>query len=316
MITRVTTNAPDSPSAPPTTTHPYAVRVPLVLGNEVNLTLKEDEALLQVFGRNGTIRLTPEHTSPWENSNGLKRLTATVEAFDSASAAERGGMKFVGALLWVAVAKNISMVVETRTGIFPFSVRDRNQSTGVTCRSEITRPRRMTLDEIASLASTAYDRAKDLSDSVVTSLEFFASSRMEATERSKFISLVVALEALAVQADYAEALPALPGLLSELATQLTTAPFLAGSEHDAVRTSLSDRMKQLRQESVGQAIRRTIKPHVKDAATVKFVNEAYSTRSKILHEGTSEPELQVMRIRLEGVMREIYASMLGLPLEA
>lgn len=315
MVDAVTENAPDSPSAPPKTTHPYAVRVPLLFG-DVNLVHREDEALLQAFGKGGTIRLTPEHMKPREIANGLKRLTASVDAFKSASDAERGGMRFVGALLWVAVAKKISIAVETRTGVFPFSVRDRNQSGGLSARAELTVTRAITLEQIATLARTAYDNAKDLSDSVVTSLEFFASSRMEATERSRFISLVVALEALSVQRDHAATFPELPDFLDGLATQLRTAPFLTESKHDAVRESLTGRVKQLRHESVSHAIRRTIGPHVKeDKETVRFIVDAYTTRSKILHEGMSEPELHVMRTRLEEVMRELYASMLGLPLE-
>jgi hypothetical protein len=288
------------------------VRVPLILGSNVEIDLAGEVCL--PFAAECTIRIVKEHTSPREDANSVKRVTAHLEAFPSASAAERAGTIFAASILWVAASNRVSIAFEGRTGDFPFSIRDRNRSEGVSARGELRGYYTMTPSEPASIAEAAYRHVKDVPPHVLTSLEFFASARMESTERARFIALIIALEALSVQRDYAEALPKLPALLDKLATRVEGAALLRGEQYDSIRASLSSRLKQLRFESVRQAIVRTVKVHIKDKPTIKFVDEAYGVRSKILHEGLREPELHEMTHRLEGIMRDIYSSLLGLPL--
>lgn len=306
------TTTPSAPTPPPSSTHPYAVRVPLTLGNNVEIDLAGEVCL--PFAEGCTIRIVKEHTFPREDANGIKRVTAHLEAFPSASAAERAGTIFAASILWVAASKGVSIAFEGRTGDFPFSVRDRNRSEGMSARGEARGYFTMTPTELASIAEAAYRHVKDVPPHVLTSLEFFASARMESTERARFIALIVALEALSVQRDYAETLPKLPALLDKLATRVEGAALLKGQQYESIRASLSSRLKQLRFESVRQAIVRTVKTHIKDKAAIKFVDDAYGIRSKILHTGLREPQLHELTHRLEGIMRQVYSSLLGLPL--
>jgi hypothetical protein len=142
-------------------------------------------------------------------------------------------------------------------------------------------------------------------------MSFFASARLETTEQARFIGLMTALEALSEQQDYGEDIGS---MLTKLALQLETDPLLAGDEKSQLRSSLSSRIKQLRQESVRQAILRTVRQHISDKDTIKWVDNAYGIRSKILHEGLIIPDLHLLTNRLEGVLRQIYASMFNLPL--
>ena len=39
---------------------------------------------------------------------------------------------------------------------------------------------------------------------------------------------------------------------------------------------------------------------------IKFIDEAYQARSKIVHEGQRIPELTIMTTRIDGIMQTIY----------
>ena len=228
------------------------------------------------------------------------------------------------AVLWVAASKRVTIAFEKWTGDYPFAVRDRTRSDGVSGRAEgravfTVKPRAegravftVKPEEFSTVAGEAYRLGKDVGPHVLTSMEFYAASRMESTERARFIGLMTALEALSVQRDYGDEIAE---VLANLATQLEGSPSLAGDDRALLRSSLSSRLKQLRQESVRQAILRTTKEFISDRKTIRFIDEAYGVRSKILHEGMRAPELHVLTHRVEDIMRQIYSAMLGLPLD-
>ena len=166
-------------------------------------------------------------------------------------------------------------------------------------------------EELPLVAEKAFRLGQDISPHILTSLEFYASARMETTDRARFIGLMTALEALSVQYDYGDDIGS---LLTELASRLEESPLLQGDDKASLRSSLSGRLKGLRQESVRQAIVRAVREHMNDKETFRFVDEAYGVRSKILHEGLRAAELTNLTHRLEDVLRTIYSSILGLPL--
>ncbi|PLS80216.1 MAG: hypothetical protein CYG59_09170 [Chloroflexi bacterium] len=282
----------------------------LILGSNIELELSEDEARLP-FADEYTMRIVKEHSNPREQAIFLKRVAIHLEAFPSASEAERAGKLLILSLLWVAASKRVTIAFGRWTGAFPFAIRDRTQSAGMSMHGELRTHFNVKPEEFSSVASEAYGLGKDVEPNVLTSMEFYASARMEVTERARFIGLMTALEALAMQRDYGDEIAT---LLANLASQLELAPALAGAEKASLRSSLSSRVKQLRQESVRQAIIRTLKQYVADKDIARFVDEAYGVRSKILHEGLKVAELHALTYRLEDIMRQIYAAILGLPL--
>ena len=300
------------PPAPlPETTHPYAVRVSLQLGSNVELDLSEDEIRLP-FANDSSIRIVKEAANPREEAVFIKRISVDLEAFSSACEAERAGKILAVSILWVAASKRVTMAFEKWTGDYPFAVQDRTRSSGFSVRAEGRGFSTVKPEEFSTIAGEAFKLGKDFGPHVLASMEFYASARMESTERARFIGLMTALEALSVQRDYGDELA---GVLEELATQLESSPVLAGTDKATLRTSLSGRLKQLRQESVRQAIKRTVMDYVGDRETVRFIDEAYGVRSKILHEGMRAPELYALTHRVEDVMRQIYSAMLDLPLD-
>jgi len=282
-----------------------------VLGSNVELDLSEDEVRLP-FAGDYTIRIRKKRTNSREQAIFLKRIAVQLEAFSSASEAERAGRRLVMSVLWVAVSKRVSIALGKWTGDHPFAVRDRTQSAGISFGAEGRVFLPLKIDEFSSVAGDAYRLGKDVAPHVLTSMEFYASAGMESTERARFIGLMTALEALSVQRDYVDHIGE---ILDDLACQLERSPLLAGEGNASLRTSLSSRLKQLRQESVRQAILRTVKEQIDERETIRFIDEAYGVRSKILHEGLRAPELHAYTRRVEDIMRQIYSAMLGQPLD-
>ena len=294
----------------PESSHPYAVNISLTLGNNVELIM--DSPLAQFpFAGNHIIRIVREHTNNREQANHLKRISVRLEAFSSACEAEHAGKMLALSLLWVAASKRITLTFERWTGKFPFTIRDRTQATGIEVHGEGRGFQEVEPKELHCIAEEAYKLNLDVPTVLLTSMEFFAAARLEITERARFISLMTALEALSEQHDYGKEIAS---LLAGLAFQLESSPLLAGQDKNDMRDSLSNRLKNLRTESVRRAIKRTVQKHLSDENIIRSIDEAYNIRSKILHEGIMMPDLDSITHRLEDSIRQIYSSILGLQL--
>jgi hypothetical protein len=291
-------------------THPYAVRMHLLCGSNVELVLDKDSIRIP-FADACALQLTKERGSPREEANFHTRAVIDLDAFPSACEAERAGRLLTASLLWVAAFKRVTIGFRKRTGDYPFAVRNRTLSSGFSMEGEGRALYKVTPEEIAAIAQQAYSAGSDISQAVLISMEFFAAARLEATDRARFISLMTALEALAVQQDLGDEIS---GVLNALAEQLESAPQLQGPKHERLRTSLSSRLRQLRQESVRQAILRTIREHIQDRKAERFVDDAYGIRSKMLHEGHRVAELHTLEAPLEAILVRLYSSIMRLPL--
>lgn len=298
------------PQLLPESSYPYAVRVSLTLGSDIELLMKDPEVRFP-FAEDHVIRIVQEPTNSREQANFLKRISIHLEAFSSACEAEQAGMTLALSLLWFATSKRVSLKFERWTGSFPFSVRDRTRSSGMEMRAEGHSFWEVKPEEFHAIAEKAFKLHVDVPPFLLTSMEFFAAARLEITEQARFISLMTALEALSVQQDYGEEVSS---LLTELARQIESFPLLLEDGNESLRNSLSCRLQNLRQESVRQAIVRTVRQHLSDKEIIRFVDETYGIRSKILHEGLKVANLDVITHRLEDVIRQLYSSILGLPL--
>jgi len=294
----------------PEHTFPYSVYMGIKLGSNVELNLESDTFTFP-FAKEFILRISTENASPREKANFVKPISIHLDAFSSAYEAELAGKWLVMAVLWFAASKKVTVAFERWTGKYPFTVRDRTQSSGATLRGEARGYFNISPQEFTTIAETAFVAKKDVSPNVLISMSFYASARMETTEQARFIGLMTALESLSEQQDYGEEIAS---ILSELASQLEKSPLLASQDKQSLRSSLSSRVRQLRQESVRQAILRTVRQHVSDKEVVAWVDKAYGIRSKILHEGLIVPDSHSLTNKLEGILRQIYASMMELPL--
>jgi len=295
------------PPSLPEDSHPYSVNVSLRLGSDVELDLPDSDVRLP-FTEDTTLRIVKKDANHQEQALSITRMAVLLEAFPSACEAERAGKLLILSILWVAASKRVTVEFEKRTGAYPFAVLDRTRSEGPSMRGSGRTFHVMKPEEFSSIAGEAFELGKEAGPQIITSMEFYASANMEYTERSRFIGLMTALEALAVQCDYGDEVAL---VLKDLALQLETCPSLEGDDKKVLRSSLAGRIRNLREESVRQAILRVVKQYIDDEDTVGFIDKAYGVRSKILHEGLQATQLHQMTYRLEDTMRQIYSTILG-----
>jgi hypothetical protein len=155
----------------------------------------------------------------------------------------------------------------------------------------------------------------------MNSMELYASAHFDISDRSRFVTLMTALEALSEQRPLGQNAAQ---ALDEVAACLETSPSLSDdpgltselrTSRRALRESLRGRIRELKRESVRQAILRTVREYVSEEDLVAFVDQAYGKRSKILHTGLDIAELSEVTSRLESVLRRIYSSILEIQLE-
>lgn len=303
-------NPIDSPKPPPEATHPYSVRMALLLGSNLNLLLDDDELSI-TFARDYVLRFVAARTPPREEANRQRRLGIHLDAFSSAAEAERAGKLLTLSVLWFAAYKAVTIGFRRRTGDYPFAVRDRTVPPGITMQAEGYASYQLAPEELAAIAEQAFIAGVDPPQNLLISMEFFAAARLESTDRARFISLMTALEASSTQQDYGEPIVT---VLDQLARDLQAHPMLIGIDSDRVRSSLAGRVRQLRHESVRQAILRTVRTSIDSEEEARFVDDAYGIRSKMLHEGHLSHGLHAKSNRLEGILRQMYSAQLGLSL--
>jgi hypothetical protein len=78
---------PKPPKDFPEHTHPYSVKMQLLLGSDIKLLLDADDVQLPFAGLY-TLRIIRERTSAREEANNRTRVTMHLNAFPSASEAE------------------------------------------------------------------------------------------------------------------------------------------------------------------------------------------------------------------------------------
>ena len=312
----------------PINTHPYLVRVLITIGSNAEL-IGEDNLRLP-FAGNYILTAFKDDPTPTEQANFFKRITVDLESFSSLEDANKAGNLLVSSLLWTAVSKRVTIGVKKYKD-FPFAVLDRNELPKIKSQAELISFYNISSEEIYSLAEKVYLTEKVLPNNVITSMELYASARLESTEMARFITLITAVEALAEQREYSEALKKLfDGFASslkdsELFKKEGTSPLFAKEdnplsfeEKESIKSSLVGRINgknSLYQESVRQAIKRTVKKYTQERDNVDFVDKAYRQRSDILHNGIIPSELSILTTRLENIIRKIYSSILDLSLD-
>lgn len=134
--------------------------------------------------------------------------------------------------------------------------------------------------------------------------DLFSSADFETSDRARFIALVTAVEALAVDRYWiAEELQAVvDGWLA--GARLSS----DGLENDDIARFRS-RVSQLKQESITNSVRRLVNDYVPgtEGATSNgdFMAECYRARSKLVHGATDLPDLASLRDRLRKLVRSL-----------
>ena len=145
------------------------------------------------------------------------------------------------------------------------------------------------------------------------SMEIFASSSLEASDRAAFLTAVSALEPLAED----QALgPAVDGFVEICVSSLRATTAIDEQQ----RASLEGRLNQLRHESIRQALRRFIATKLyDDPGAAETADSAYGLRSELIHNGRLadyDIDLAAETGKISRLLRLIYSRSLGLTLHA
>jgi len=280
---------------------PYGSKVVFALGEGRRIRVDGKASLL--LNDEHIIGLEPISTEHIDNS---QRFRMRIEGFATAGEAELAGMRLSSALLWLAISMNYPLRLEYHT---PLPSMVYNRSDGKTLIGELSHLTVISrLDAVVEVLKQVYSGKAPFGDKLLVSMELFASARMELTERAKFLGLVSALEPIAEQRDCGQAIEK---LTEQFLTQLGEAQGIS----DELRRSLAGRIRDLRRESVSRSICRLIQSQLSDSKAVETIKEAYNVRSKIIHEGSSQADLDELGCRVEGVIRRLYSKLTQLELK-
>jgi hypothetical protein len=91
--------------------------------------------------------------------------------------------------------------------------------------------------------------------------------------------------------------------------------FASARQESHIEASLSGRIANLSTESVSSAIRRVVKETLPDdSEALRIIEDAYNLRSRILHDGTTDADLNQKSREVETVVRRVIASRAALNL--
>ena len=279
---------------------PYGVKVRIHLQTAASIGNVENVCVSLNTG--AFLSITPNRTAPWE---GGKKYVVTLEGFPTAASAEASGRRLVQALLWMAVSVDAPLRLEYLS-YEPASVFERNQSPGFTCEAfgEVGFAPNVVLGELQE----AYTFLKEPDEKLLLSMEIFCAARLESSQRAVFLALVSALEPLAQEAPLGEAVDQFVAECVNLLKATANIP-------PDLRASLEGRLKQLRQESIRQALKRLAREALPDQPEVaEAVDEAYALRSQLIHSGVpSDLDIDLGRESrsVSAIIRDIYAKLLN-----
>jgi hypothetical protein len=293
--------------------YPYAARVDFILGEDIELALDYPVSLLTSGNCNMQMRLSPDQ--PMGPLQHLKKVRILIEGYSTAGEAEAGGLQLSLALLWAAVSKRFTMRLDYHTPL-PCIVYNRTAPTGGDSMRAFGRSYwPLSVHEFSELLEELMVNPITVDRQLLLSMELYAASKLELSERAKFISLVSSLEPLAVPAEY-------PYIIEEMITDFCKQvkgmrlPELKPDEATRLRDSLEGRLRELTRESIRQAILRIIRELLPgDDKAIDIIDNAYALRSNILHGGVSDPYLDRKVSAVEDIIRRLYAARIGKPLK-
>lgn len=286
---------------------PYGAKLSVLLDDSTRMMLHGEACLLTdtdyiVKVHPAELRRTDE-----SSASGFQAWEIFVEGFATAGEAEKKGLEVAFGILWGAVSENYSVRLKYRTPL-PCVVYDRTrQGSGISVGLSATIILGKPLASIATAIDEGLSSKEKGNEKLLLAMELFASARQESTERSRFIGLVSSLEPLSEQEHYSTDLSAVIEQFKGQIKALHLPP--------RIEKSLMGRTDTLTTESVSSAIRRLVKGTLPDDnEALQVITEAYNLRSRILHDGTTDADLNEKSRAVEAVVRRIIACKAALAL--
>lgn len=282
---------------------PYGVNVRFCLQTAADLG-EIDEVCVSIH-TGAYLSIKSERVAPWQSG---KKYMISLEGFPTAVAAEAAGRRLVQALLWMAVTTDTALRLEY-VSYEPAAVFERNRSNGSSMTAYLTvgnDPTRM-LGELQD----GYRELPEPNQKLLLSMEIFCSAGLESSQRTRYLSIVSALEPLAEKIGLGDRVAA---FVQRCVSGLKASDGITPD----IQRSLEGRLLELRSESIGQALKRLIREQLPDHVDApQIVEEAYALRSQLVHGGVPsdlDVDLDREARAISKVIRAIYASILGRPL--
>jgi hypothetical protein len=266
--------------------------------------LGDIESATILFDSGAAASLASVRQPSWE---GGRRFELKLEGFSTATTAESQGRQLSQAVLWTAISLNHGLRLSYRTQE-PAAVFERLRSPGASMWGEGSsswNPQVVLQQIVAGFSAPSVDAQ------TLLSMEIFASSSLEASDRASFLTAVSALEPLAEN----QALgTAVDGFVEGCVLSLRTTTAIDAQ----LRSSLEGRLGQLRRESIRQALRRFIATKLPDEpSAAETADFAYGLRSDLIHNGRLtdyDIDLAAETRKISRLLRLIYSHSLGLTL--
>lgn len=287
---------------------PYGAKLSVLLDDSTRMMVHGEACLLTDTDYIIKVRpIQPRATDQADTASGFRAWEIFVEGFATAGEAEKKGLEVAFGILWGAISERYSVRLQYQTPL-PCVVYDRTrQGSGIFLTASATIILGKPLASIATAIDEGLSSRARGSEKLLLAMELFASARQESTERSRFVGLVSSLEPLAEQQGYTgEVLE----MIDRFKTKIKELKLLPHIE-----ASLLGRTANLSTESVASAVRRLVKESLPDdSEALRIIEDAYNLRSRILHDGTTDADLNLRSREVETVIRRVIASRAALSL--
>jgi len=303
---------------PPWREKPYGVRVEFEVAGEY--FVDEEETIPSFVGirDEACVLLSDTHVFHFERDESASKheeaniWNAYIEGFETTAEAEKAGEWFATALMFNSVM--YAPYVKIRYSLpDPYEVYSRRLPKKQSIRTFLSLKDADLYKKHTKVVNTLRKawlstEGSNISERLFLALELYTTAQFENSDRAKFIGVVSAIEPLATQEDYSQKESyEIAAALEELCKEVDTYTAIP----DPIRASMKGQIRNLRRESVRRACRRLINDRLPehDDATNIF-EQAYSARSKMLHEGETPTDLERIYHEMQNLVRNLLLTFL------
>jgi hypothetical protein len=278
---------------------PYGAQVGVILDETDNFDFAGEASLL-LDDKQSIVRVVPCREKICYKGRISQKLDLYVEGFATVEEAEEKKSKLLLALLWAAISRKHPLLLDYQTSLIYDRTQHGGTIGGVSAQLHVNMSSSRLVDLVNQIFS---DDNIEVDEKLLVSMELFTSAKLETTDRAKFVGLVSALEPLAQSEAYGN--PELEKLVDNFVKQLTDT-----SIPDKIKRSVEGRIRDLKKESISQAIQRIVQesiPANENEKAVSIIKDAYNIRSTILHEGSTDADVEQKSNEIENIIRQIYS---------
>lgn len=286
---------------------PYGVKVEFKSFSELDI---EGRCTL-MFKEDIIVEIEPLETHR-ELDQGKKWMLRTM-GFPTAGKAEEAGHRVTLALLWATMQNKWPVRLLYQTPL-PYQVFLRTQDqveASIKGYATVTK----SLTRIINQMDRALQQEIEFNGQLLVALELFNAAAHETTERAKFVMTMSSVEALLSRVDrtqHPEYGLKMQTLLSNLKSLVRDSEGIPESVRGSIVGSIDN---QLRWRSISQSLKKLCEKYLPgDSQSYQILRDCYNIRSTIVHEGGTDDFLSEKATKLSEITRQIFASVIGLPL--